>query len=211
MQATLNIKNLWMDLTMNTRAYKQQLLTELYHNFPHCNSFPVPSQGATQVVYGQGNPDAALMIIGEAPGKQEDEQGKPFVGRSGQLLTHLLHKAGLERADVFITNVVKCRPPNNRTPTPQEVAVFKKLVLVPEIHIIRPQVILTVGAIALEAILEQPAKITKMRGTTHTCYQAITIPTFHPAYILRNPQALPDFYRDIQLAVSLIEKNKKTT
>ena len=193
---------------MTPKSYKKQLLQELYAQFPHCSSFPVESTGATKVVYGEGNPDAALLLVGEAPGKQEDELGRPFVGRSGQLLTKALEQCGgLERNDIYITNVVKCRPPNNRTPTTQEAAIFKKLLLIPEINIIRPKVILTLGSVAMEAILENGSKITKIRGTQQHKNGFIVVPTYHPAYILRNPDELKNFCQDIKLAVSLSTKH----
>lgn len=189
---------------MNPKIYKQNLLTELYAHYPTCESFPIETSGATRVVFGEGNPDAALLIIGEAPGKQEDELGRPFVGRSGQLLTRTVESCGLKRSDVFITNVVKCRPPNNRTPTPQETALYKKLILIPEINIIRPKVILTLGAVALEAMLENGAKISKVRGTIQKKNDLIVVPTYHPAYILRNPAEFKNFSQDIKFAISLI-------
>jgi uracil-DNA glycosylase family 4 len=193
---------------MTPKLYKKNLLHELYAQFPHCSSFPTESTGATRVVYGEGNPDASLLLVGEAPGRQEDELGRPFVGRSGQLLTKILEEDGMPRSDVYITNVVKCRPPNNRTPTPQEAAVFKKLLLVPEINIIRPKVILTLGSVALEAILENGAKITKIRGTQQHKNGYIVVPTYHPAYILRNPDELKNFCQDVKLAISLAIKAK---
>ena len=194
---------------MDPKIYKQHLLKQLYHSFPHCSNFDVETSGATQVVYGEGNPNAPLMIIGEAPGKQEDELGRPFVGRSGQLLTRTLEQAGIKRSDVFITNVAKCRPPNNRTPTPQEVALYKKLILIPEIHIIRPKVILTLGSVALEAVLEKGVKITQVRGTLQHRNDLIVIPTYHPAYILRNPNELQNFSNDIKFAISVVKKQSQ--
>ncbi len=189
---------------MNTKNQKQQLLKELYAPFTECSNFPLETTGATRVVFGEGNPNAQLMIIGEAPGKQEDEQGRPFVGRSGKLLTKVLENLGLKREEVFITNVAKCRPPNNRTPTTQEVALYKTLILMQEINIIKPKVIITLGAVALEAILENGAKIGKIRGTIQHKNGLTIVPTYHPAYILRNPAKLINFSHDIQLSISLL-------
>lgn len=189
---------------MNKQQYKQQLLNDLYAPFSQCSNFPTETIGATRVVFGEGNPDAQLMFIGEAPGKQEDELGRPFVGRSGMLLNKVLEGSGLKRNDVFITNVVKCRPPNNRTPTPQEVALYKHLLLTKEINIIQPKVIVTLGAVALEAVLENGAKITKIRGTKQAKNGFTVVPTYHPAYLLRNPGELNKFIEDIQFSISLL-------
>lgn len=188
---------------------KEKLLQALYHQFPSCQSLPIESPGATNIVYGEGDPNSPLMFIGEAPGKKEDELGRPFVGRSGELLTQTLHNLGVQRSDVFITNVVKCRPPNNRTPTPLEVAVYKKLILLPEIKIINPKLIVTLGSIALKALLDDaPLGITKIRGKLQTTDDLAILPTCHPAYILRNPQELQNFRKDIAFAYALVNKRK---
>lgn len=185
-----------------------ELLCELYSKFPDCQSLPIDALGATQIVYGEGNPNAQLMIVGEAPGQKEDEVGKPFVGRSGELLTKTLLSLGIERKDIFITNVVKCRPPNNRTPTPEEIVLYKKYFLIPEIRIIRPKIILTVGNVAFKALLADAATtITKSRGLLFKRDAITIIPTYHPAYILRNPAAFNDFKKDLALAVSELKKD----
>jgi len=189
---------------MSQKTSKEQLLKKLYKQFSHCSDFPLETTGATRVVFGEGNPDAKLMIIGEAPGKQEDELGKPFVGRSGKLLTSILEQAGLTRYEIFITNVVKCRPPNNRKPKPHEVALYKKLILLQEIAIINPRVIVTLGATALEALLENGTKISKARGIVQHQNGLLIVPTYHPAYILRNPTKLNDFAQDIKFSKSLL-------
>lgn len=185
---------------------KEGLLHALYRQFPTCQSLPIEAQGATRIVYGEGNPNSPLMFIGEAPGKKEDELGRPFVGRSGELLTQTLQSLGIQRSDVFITNVVKCRPPNNRMPTPLEVAIYKKLILLPEINIINPKIIVTLGSIALKALLDTPLGITKIRGKLQISHDLAILPTYHPAYILRNPQELQHFRKDIAFAFALINK-----
>jgi uracil-DNA glycosylase family 4 len=190
---------------------KKKLLDALYEQFPSCKSLPIDSQGATNIVYGEGDPNAEIMLIGEAPGQKEDELGRPFVGRSGQLLTKTLQEAGLSRNDVFITNVVKCRPPNNRTPTALEVAVYKKFLLLPEIKIIQPKLIITLGSIALKALLDDiTLSITKARGKLYKRNDILIMPTYHPAYILRNPEELKTFKHDIEFAVSYLFKHKTT-
>lgn len=189
---------------------KEQLLKTLYHQFPNCQSLPIESEGATKIVYGEGDPHSPLMIIGEAPGQKEDELGRPFVGRSGELLTQTLHMFHVNRKDVFITNVVKCRPPNNRTPNPYEIAVYKKLFLLPEIKIIHPTVIVTVGAIALKALFDTiTVGITKIRGRVQNFHGITVIPTYHPAYILRNPAELQNFRNDFSFALSLLKKESR--
>ncbi|MEM9914241.1 MAG: uracil-DNA glycosylase [Planctomycetota bacterium] len=145
--------------------------------------------GRTQTVFGEGDANASLMIVGEGPGADEDRTGRPFVGRAGELLTKQIGAMGLSREQVYIANVVKCRPPNNRTPTPAEAATCGDY-LRRQIEIIRPRVILTVGGPAAKLLLGTDTGITRLRGTWHT-YRAVdpgipVMPTFHPAYLLRS-------------------------
>ncbi len=139
------------------------------------------------IVFGVGNPDAQIMFIGEAPGHDEDEQGVPFVGRSGKLLTKLLEESGLSRDEVYITNVVKCRPHENRAPTVKELNICKNAHLLDEIKIINPKVICTLGSTATKALLGAKSRIAKERGNVHQWEGFVIIPTYHPAYVLRNP------------------------
>jgi len=146
-------------------------------------------ESRTQTVFGEGNPEAALMFIGEGPGQTEDEMGRPFVGRSGELLDKMIGAMGMKRQDVYIANVVKCRPPNNRTPTPEESATCWTY-LERQIAIIQPRVIVTLGNPATKAILETTTGIMKLRGTWQACQRvpglAIPVmPTFHPSFVLR--------------------------
>lgn len=192
---------------MTHQINKEHLLKTLYQQFPTCKSLPIESEGATKIVFGEGNPNSPLMIIGEAPGQKEDELGRPFVGRSGELLTQTLRALNVQRKDVFITNVVKCRPPNNRTPNPYEIAVYKKLFLLPEIKIIHPKVIVTVGAVAFKALFDDSTVgISKIRGKVQNFHGITVVPTYHPAYILRNPAELQTFRNDFSFALSLLEK-----
>ncbi len=140
----------------------------------------------TNAVPGEGSYISKLMIVGEGPGRDEDTQGRPFVGRAGQLLTKLLNEIGIDRKDVYITNVVKCRPPENRTPTPEEIKSCKKY-LERQFDIIRPKVVLILGSTALKAILGEE-KITKVRGEGVELDGVIYFPTFHPAAVLRDEQ-----------------------
>jgi len=189
---------------MDKKTFKQELLDELYAPYQQCMKCPLGSLGRTHVVFGTGNPDADLMLIGEGPGNEEDKQGKPFVGRSGQLLTKLLHSVGIERHDTFITNIVKCRPPNNRKPFPIESSTCKAILLIKQIKIIRPRLICTLGATALECLLDKPVKITQARGKEFLFENIKVIATYHPAYILRNPKEVEPMLNDLTKVASLL-------
>lgn len=141
------------------------------------------SQGRTQVVFGAGHPDAGLMFIGEGPGFHEDEQGEPFVGAAGQLLNRMLGEIDLTRDQVYIANIVKCRPPGNRDPRPDEIDACTPW-LVEQISLIQPQVIVTLGNFATKFVLNTQTGITRLRGQIHDWHGRTVIPTFHPAAIL---------------------------
>ena len=190
---------------MNAQTFKQQLLDELYTPYLHCTMCPLGTMGRQHVVFGEGNPDSKLMFVGEGPGVQEDKQNRPFIGRSGKLLTRSLQHLGVEKKDVFITNIVKCRPPGNRTPTPAESNTCKNLLLLKQIKIIRPKIICTLGSAAIKALLEQEIKITKLRGILTSWKNTKIIPTYHPAYILRNPKELATFIKDLKAAIDYVK------
>lgn len=141
------------------------------------------SEGRTQVVFGVGSPDAGLMFIGEAPGFHEDRQGEPFVGAAGQLLTRMLGEIGLAREDVYIANVLKCRPPGNRDPLPDEIESCTPW-LVEQISLIQPKLVVTLGNFATKFVLNTQQGITRLRGQTFPWHGRTVIPTFHPAAIL---------------------------
>ncbi len=184
---------------MDPKKFKQDLLDALYAPYKNCLQCPLGFLGRTQVVFGEGNPDADLLFIGEAPGRDEDIQGKPFVGRSGQLLNRALNIVGIKRETVYITNIVKCRPPNNRTPLPVETSACMKIFLYNQIKIIRPRIICTLGSIALNSFLGKHFSITKVRGTLIEHDGMIIIPTYHPAYILRNQTQAQTWLADFAL------------
>ncbi len=188
---------------MDIKAYKAMILEHLYQPYRNCQRCPLATLGRTHVVFGQGDSDASIMFIGEGPGFQEDVEGLPFVGRSGQLLDRVLDAVNIERRTVFITNVVKCRPPNNRQPLPNEVDTCKKLLLLQQIKIVQPKVICTLGAAATQGLLERDIKITKVRGQKFSFEGITVIPTYHPAYILRNPVELTTFADDLALVSTL--------
>jgi uracil-DNA glycosylase family 4 len=157
--------------------------------------------GRTQVVFGVGNPKADLMFVGEGPGRDEDLQGEPFVGRAGQLLTDIITKGmGLKRSDVYIANVVKCRPPENRNPEPDEVAACEPF-LRKQIEFIRPQIIVAMGKFAVQTLLQTKVPITKLRGQWHRYHGIKLMPTFHPAYLLRNPGDKKLVWEDIKKVI----------
>jgi uracil-DNA glycosylase len=180
-------------------------LSKLYKEHSSCKECPLAAQGRSKVVFGKGSPSASLMFLGEGPGRDEDKQGIPFVGRSGQLLTKIIAAMGLNRTEVFISNVVKCRPPNNRAPLPNERSTCKALLLEKEIEIIQPKVICTLGATATQAILGEQSRISRDRGKFFEWNNLLVIPTFHPAYALRNPSAKREIWEDMK---RIIEKLK---
>jgi len=155
----------------------------------------------TQTVFGVGNRQAKLMIIGEAPGFHEDQQGEPFVGRAGQLLNAMLESIGLDRSAVYIANILKCRPPENRDPLPEEVTLCTPF-LTKQIALINPTVLLAVGRIAAHFLLDTKTSLSQLRGKIHS-YGALNTPliiTYHPAYLLRNLRDKDKAYQDLQLA-----------
>lgn len=159
----------------------------------------------TRIVFGTGNPHAELVFIGEAPGREEDLQGEPFVGQAGQLLTRIIEAIGLSRQEVYITNVIKCRPPENRNPAPEEIAACEPF-LIKQLAAIRPRLICALGTFAAQTLLKTEAKISALRGRFHV-YQGIPLmPTYHPAFLLRNPQKKRDVWEDMKKLKKEYEK-----
>jgi DNA polymerase len=144
------------------------------------------SKGRNTIVFGAGDPEARLTIIGEGPGEEEDRQGKPFVGRAGQLLTKMLESVGITRDEVYICNIVKCRPPGNRNPEPEEIAACAPY-LNGQLAAIQPGVICALGTFAAQHLLKTREPISRLRGQLHRLGGAVVVPTFHPAFLLRNP------------------------
>lgn len=155
----------------------------------------------TQTVFGVGNPQARLCFMGEAPGADEDRQGEPFVGKAGQLLTRIIEACGMRREDVYILNTLKCRPPGNRTPLPDEVANCSEY-LQGQLDLIRPEFICCLGAVAAQALLESTFSIGRLRGRFHDYRGIQVICTYHPAYLLRNPAAKKDVWEDMKLLLA---------
>jgi len=158
----------------------------------------------TQIVFGTGNPRARLVFVGEAPGRDEDVQGEPFVGRAGQLLTEIITKGmRLRREDVYIANVIKCRPTENRNPEPDEVASCEPFLL-RQLELIRPEVIVGLGKFAVQTLLGTKEPITKLRGRWHDYHGIRLMPTFHPAYLLRNPGDKRLVWQDVQQVMRVL-------
>ena len=161
-------------------------------------------EGRSNVVFGEGNPESDLMFIGEGPGRHEDEQGLPFVGRSGELLSSLLEAVGLSRSQVYIANVVKCRPPGNRDPRQDEIDECKGY-LAEQIRLVDPAVVITLGNFSTKLLLKTEVGITRMRGQAYPWWGRHVVPTFHPAAALRGrSQVVEQMQADIELALSVI-------
>lgn len=159
----------------------------------------------SRIVFGEGSSNADLMLIGEAPGKDEDRQGRPFVGRAGQLLARLLEEAGFTREQVYIANVIKCRPPENRTPELEEVLTCKPFLL-QQVRIIDPKVLVLLGSVATKAFFGFEKTISRMRGQKLAHERRVVIPTYHPAFALRNPPSVETIRRDILLACEFLNR-----
>lgn len=188
------------DLFAENSALQARSLEDLRAAIGDCQRCKLCS-GRTNLVFGVGNPHAALMFVGEGPGRDEDLQGEPFVGRAGQLLTDIITKGmGLEREDVYIANVVKCRPPDNRNPEPDEVAACEPF-LKKQIDLIRPKIIVGLGKFAVQTLLQSKVPITKLRGNWHSYHGIKLMPTFHPAYLLRNPADKKLVWEDIKKVI----------
>jgi len=188
----------------NLELDKYNSLDELYDNIHDCQKC---SLGATrnQFVFGVGNPNADLMLIGEAPGAEEDKQGIPFVGRAGKLLTDILKAINFEREEVYIANILKCRPPNNRDPLPTEREDCKPY-LYQQIRLIKPKIILCLGKVASNVFLNKNDSLTKLRGDVHDLNGIKTMVTYHPAALLRNPHWKKGTWDDVQKVRKLYDE-----
>jgi len=168
------------------------------------------SKSRTHVVFGEGNSKADIMFVGEAPGASEDTSGKPFVGRSGDLLTKMIENVlHIKREDVYISNIVKCRPPNNAEPTPVEAHTCQPYLL-KQIALIKPKIIVALGATAYHYLSSDDTPISKIRGTIHQQNSYTLIPTYHPSYLLRNPSAKKEVFEDLKMVKELIDTATKS-
>lgn len=209
----LNSKNLYVELdwkkplsaqkkTKSAPKKHEEQLNDLCREVAGCRLCTL-SKTRKNIVFGDGNASAKIVFVGEAPGADEDEQGLPFVGRAGQLLTNIIKAMGLERKDVYICNILKCRPPGNRNPLPDEIRLCEPF-LKQQLQLISPQIICALGSFAAKTLLKTETPITVMRGRFHT-YEGIKLmPTYHPAYLLRNPPAKKQVWEDVQLIMKEI-------
>jgi uracil-DNA glycosylase len=161
-------------------------------------------RGRTQVVFGTGDPAAALVFVGEAPGHEEDVQGEPFVGAAGQLLNRIIAAIGLTREQTYILNVIKCRPPQNRNPQPDEIAACWPI-LQAQLACLRPRIICALGTFAAQTLLQTEERISRLRGRFHRLGDIQVMPTYHPAFLLRNPQYKRAVWEDMQLVQRALE------
>ncbi len=190
---------------MSSAQTPLQQLAATLHNCQRCK---LAKLGRTQVVFGVGNPHASIMFVGEAPGFNEDQQGEPFVGAAGKLLNDLLQSAGLSRNEIYIANVIKCRPPNNRDPEPDEVETCKPFLL-QQIQMIRPKLVCTLGNWATQTLLERKVGITKVKAQAFYVKDFVIFPLLHPAAALHQGNLLPILKEDFKKLKEFLDKNSK--
>jgi DNA polymerase len=190
--------------TSAERKDSARLLKELDEFAEGCTKCKL-SETRTNVVFGEGNPHAKLVFVGEAPGADEDRQGLPFVGKAGQLLTRIIEAMKLKRSDVYICNILKCRPPGNRTPASHEIECCIPY-LMKQLEAINPPLICALGNVAAQTLLRTKAPMSRIRGRFHKFGDALLMPTYHPAALLRNPAYKRDVWEDVQLIQGEYEK-----
>jgi DNA polymerase len=176
------------------------LLRTIREDLGECTRCPLHRQGRKQIVFGVGNPRAELMFIGEAPGADEDQQGEPFVGRAGQLLNNMIKAMGIQREDVYIANIIKCRPPGNRTPEREECETCSPF-LMRQIAAIKPKVIVALGAVAAKTLLAINAPMSELRGRWFDFRGTKLAVTYHPAFLLRDPRQKKETWKDLQMVM----------
>jgi len=180
-----------------------EALASIRQDLGDCTRCKLHTQGRKQIVFGVGNPTADLMFVGEAPGADEDAQGIPFVGRAGQLLTKMIEAMGFARDEVYIANVLKCRPPGNRNPEPDEIATCEPF-LFRQLASVEPKVVIALGAFAARTLLKTDAPISRLRGRVFDYRGAKLIPTFHPSFLLRSPGYKREAWEDLKKALVLL-------
>jgi len=195
-EKSLNALKTWGRPPPRRAVVPAETLKDIRANLGECVRCGL-SESRTRIVFGQGHPNARLMFVGEGPGQEEDLAGEPFVGAAGQLLTRIIEAIKLTREDVYIANVVKCRPPGNRTPQPEEIATCSPF-LRRQIAAIRPLFICTLGGCAAQTLLGTKAPISRLRGRFYDFAGIRVLPTFHPAYLLRNPEKKREVWEDLK-------------
>ena len=181
---------------LSTRQDAVESLDEISSDLGDCQRWGL-AEKRNKLVFGVGNPHAEIVFVGEGPGREEDKSGEPFVGEAGQLLDRILNAMGMQRSDVYICNVVKCRPPDNRDPSADEIATCEPF-LTRQLDSIRPQVIVALGKFAAQTLLQSDTSISKLRGHWHQYRSIPLMPTFHPAYLLRKPLSKREVWEDMK-------------
>jgi len=184
-------------------ASNEEQLKRVYQEMTNCQLCQL-AKTRHNLVFGDGNPNAQIVFVGEAPGADEDQQGLPFVGRAGQLLTKIIEAMGVSRKDVYICNILKCRPPGNRNPLPDEISLCEPF-LKKQLLAISPKVICALGTFAAQTLLKTDIPITLLRGRFHTYNGVKLMPTYHPAYLLRSPSAKKPVWEDVQMIMKEIQ------
>jgi uracil-DNA glycosylase len=183
-------------LVQEIQVREKLTLADIREDLGNCQRCPL-HETRQNLVFGEGSPQADVVFVGEAPGADEDRQGRPFVGRAGQLLTKIIEAMGLKREEVYICNILKCRPPENRNPLPGEILMCEPF-LVRQLEAIAPKVICALGTFAARTLLKTEVPITVLRGRFHDYHGIAVMPTYHPAYLLRNPSAKKLVWEDVQ-------------
>ena len=187
---------LYLDRAALPQSRRSEMLHDYHDSIRDCRKCTL-AETRHHLVFGSGNPEANLMLIGEAPGEDEDRQGQPFVGKAGQLLDKILAAIDFQREDVYIGNILKCRPPGNRDPLPEEIALCLSHIR-RQIEIIEPRIILTLGRVAAQTLLETTSSLGRLRGDAHSYRDILLMVTYHPAALLRNPQWKRPVWEDVQ-------------
>ena len=183
---------------------KPLTLEDIREELGDCRRCPL-HQGRNNLVFGEGNPNTDLVFVGEAPGADEDIQGRPFVGRAGQLLTKIIEAMGLTREEIYICNILKCRPPGNRNPKSEEIEACEPF-LIKQLQAIKPKVICALGTFATHTLLGTNVPISALRGRFHSYQEIKFMPTYHPAYLLRNPGAKKQVWEDVQMIMKALKE-----
>jgi DNA polymerase len=201
--------SLFGDLPSPSPAAEDRTLEDIRTDVGECTRCKL-HRSRTTIVFGEGDPRARIMFVGEGPGAEEDAQGRPFVGRAGQLLNRMIEAMGFRREDVYITNVVMCRPPNNRTPEPDEIATCEPF-LFRKIRVIKPDVVVALGAIAAQSLLGTKAPIGQIRGRFFDAHGTKVLPTFHPAFLLRAPERKREAWEDLKKVRDYVRSLSRST
>jgi DNA polymerase len=182
-------------------AERAAALAAIQEEIGDCTRCPLAYAGRHKIVFGDGSPTARLMFVGEGPGADEDAQGLPFVGKAGQLLNNMIAAMGLARSEIYIANIVKCRPPGNRVPEPVEANTCSQFLL-RQIDVVRPEVIVALGSTAAIYLLGVRRSLSSLRGAWHTCRGAKLAVTYHPAFLLRDPRQKAEAWKDLQMVMA---------